>query len=584
MDHGTRQDHRQPGVGNPQAPDSVGGPPRYAPPPRRSRLTWLWVLLGVLAVGLVVWLIVSHSGPAGGAHGARGGRGGRGGRFGGLPTAVSTAQVAHGDVPIYMNQLGAVTPLATVKVNSQISGYLQQIAFTEGQMVTKGQFLAQIDPRPYQAALQQQEGALARDQAQLAEAQLDLKRYQTLLAQDSIARQTEESQAATVKQLEGTVKTDQANIAAAKLNLIYCHITSPVTGRVGLRQIDVGNYITPGLTNGLVVVTELTPIDVLFTLPEDNLPQIQGRIHAGAVLPVTAYDRSGATELAEGKLLTLDNQIDPTTGTVQAKARFDNGAGTLFPQQFVNVKILVDTLKNAVVAPTSSVLRGADGLFAYVVQGGTNAHTVAVRAIKTGPVDGDKTAILSGLQPGDVVVTDGSDRLRDGASVILPGDCVPSMPQAGGGAGRRGRHGGGSGAHGGAGARGACPGGQQPAGAPAKVGDNSTQQASTPDQGGENRGPGGKTQAMLAQLDLDADQQLKAQALFTTARGEVVTAAAQAGDDPTARRQAYRQAYDKAFDQLNTILRPDQKAKLVQIRAQMAQHQGGGGHGQGGGQ
>jgi membrane fusion protein, multidrug efflux system len=557
------------------------------------------VLLAVVVVGLIVWFIIAHSGGGSGA-GQHGGRGGRaGGRLGGLPTAVSVAQIGRGDVPIYMNQLGAVTPLATVQVNSQISGYLQQIAFKEGQMVTKGQFLAQVDPRPYQAALLQAEGALARDQAQLAEARLDLTRYQTLLKQDSIASQTVDQQAASVKQLEGTVKTDEANIVTAKLNLVYCHIVSPVTGRVGLRQVDVGNYVTPGLANGIVVVTQLTPIDVEFTLPEDNLPQIQARLRAGATLPVTAYDRSGQTELAQGHLLTLDNQVDPTTGTVKAKARFDNGANTLFPQQFVNVRILVDTLNNAVVAPTSAVLRGADGLFAYVVQGGANAHTVTVRPVKTGPVNGDKTAILSGLTVGETVVTDGSDRLRESAPVILPGDCIPAG--LGGGAGGRGGHKGGQGgqgggqsggwgghAGGGAGGHGACPKGQTAATAPKASADNSNQQAQTPDQGGETRGPGGRTQEMLAQLNLDADQQLKAQALFTQARGEVIAAAASAGDDPDARRKAFREAYGKAFDQLNTILRPDQKAKLAQLRAQMAQHQGGqggqGGQGQGGGQ
>ncbi len=592
MDQDTRQDPRQPGVGQPQSPVAPGQPRYAAPPPSGRRPPWLWVLLAVVVVGLIVWFIVAHSG-GGASAGQHGGKGGRaGGRLGGLPTAVSVAQIGRGDVPIYMNQLGAVTPLATVQVNSQISGYLQQIAFKEGQMVTKGQFLAQIDPRPYQAALMQAEGALARDEAQLVEARLDLTRYQTLLKQDSIASQTVDQQAASVKQLEGTVKTDQANIATAKLNLIYCHIVSPVTGRVGLRQVDVGNYVTPGLTNGIVVVTQLTPIDVEFPLPEDNLPQIQARLRAGATLPVTAYDRSGQTELAQGHLLTLDNQVDPTTGTVKAKARFDNGANTLFPQQFVNVRVLVDTLDNAIVAPTSSVLRGADGLFAYVVQGQPNNHTVTVRPVKTGPVNGDKTAILSGVAVGDTVVTDGSDRLRESAPVILPGDCIPAG--LGGAAGARGgHHGGGQGggqggqaaggqAGGRAGHGGACPKGQTAATAPKAGGDNANQQAQTPDQGGETRGPGGRTQAMLAQLNLDADQQLKAQALFTQARGEVIAAASSAGDDPDARRKAFHDAYGKAFDQLNAILRPDQKAKLAQLRAQMAQHQGGQGGGQGG--
>ena len=248
--------------------------------------------------------------------------------------------------------------------------------------------------------------------------------------------------------------------------------------------------------------------------------------------------------------------------------------------------MLVDTLKGAVVAPTSSILRGADGLFAYAVQGGVNAHTVVVRNVKTGPADGDRTAVTSGLNVGDVVVTDGSDRLRGGAKVILPGDCIPAGP-AGGAGGRHGRHGGqaagGPGA--GPGARGGgCPGGQQRAGKPTQAADNSGQQPAAPDSGGENRGPGGRTQAMLAQLDLDPDQQLKAQAIFTAARGQVITAANSAGGDPDARRNAFRQANAKAFDQLAPILRPDQKAKLDQLRAQMAQRQGGGGGHDGGGQ
>jgi len=525
-----------------------------------------------------------------------------------VATTVASAAVTRGDMPIYLNELGSATPLATVVVQPQIAGYIQAIAFKEGEMVKKGQLLVQIDDRLYRAQLLSAEAALARDQAALNEAQVDLKRYQLLLSQDSIASQQVDLQAATVKQDEGTVKADQATIATAKLDIAYCHIVSPVTGRVGLRQVDVGNYVTSSLTNGLVIVTEITPMDVEFALPEDNLPQVQARLHAGATLPVVAYDRTGVTQLAVGKILTLDNIVDSATGTVKAKARFDNGAGTLFPQQFVNVRILVDTLHNAVIAPTAAVLRGANGLYAYVVQGGQNHHTVTMRTITAGPAAGEATAILSGLEPGDIVVTDGSDRLRESAPVILPGDCIPAFPGAGAGHGghKPGAHGpyGGasSGGHGGG-----CPTGERQAGQPNAASisaasgsvssggpgsaDGSSDAApapagssqGVPGQGtaasaaGGSESGGGRTQAILAPLNLDAQQQLKAQAIFTKARGDAMSAAASAGDDPDAQRNARHQAMEQAFSQLEPILRPDQKAKLAQVRAQMAQHHGAGG-------
>jgi multidrug efflux system membrane fusion protein len=534
-----------------------------------------------------------------------------------VATTVATGSVTRGDMPIYLNELGAATPLATVLVQPQIAGYIQTIAFKEGEMVKKGQLLVQIDDRLYRAQLQSAEAALARDQAALNEAQVDLKRYQLLLSQDSIASQQVDLQAATVKQDEGTVASDQATIATAKLNIAYCHIVSPVTGRAGLRQVDVGNYVSSGLTNGLVIVTQITPMDVEFALPEDNLPQVQARLHAGANLPVVAYDRTGVTQLAVGKILTLDNIVDSTTGTVKAKARFDNGAGTLFPQQFVNVRVLVDTLHNTVIAPTAAVLRGANGLYAYVVQGGQNHHTVTMRTVTAGPAAGESTAIVSGLEPGDIVVTDGSDRLREGAPVILPGDCIPAFPGAGAGHGahKPGAHGPYGGAAAG-GHGGGCPTGERQAGQPsaasisaasgsvsgggpgASESANATSSDAAPASAASSQGVpgqgtaasaaggsvsgGGRIQEMLAPLNLDAQQQLKAQAIFTKARGDAMTAAASAGDDPDAQRNARRQAMEQAFSQLEPILRPDQKAKLAQVRAQMAQHRGGGG-GQGGG-
>jgi Spy/CpxP family protein refolding chaperone len=357
-------------------------------------------------------------------------------------------------------------------------------------------------------------------------------------------------------------------------------------------------------------------MDVEFALPEDNLPQVQARLHAGASLPVVAYDRTGVTQLAVGKILTLDNIVDSTTGTVKVKARFDNGAGTLFPQQFVNVRVLVDTLHNTVIAPTASVLRGANGLYAYVVQGGQNHHTVTMRTITAGPAAGESTAIVSGLAPGDIVVTDGSDRLREGAPVILPGDCIPAFPGAG--AHRPGAHGayGGAAPGAGGGHGGGCPTGERQAGQPSAAsisaasgsvsggGPGSSDASSSdaapapagssqgvPGQGtaasatGGSVSGGGRVQEMLASLNLDAQQQLKAQAIFTKARGDAMTAAANAGDDPDAQRNARRQAMEQAFSQLEPILRPDQKAKLAQVRAQMAQHRGGGNQGgDGGGQ
>jgi multidrug efflux system membrane fusion protein len=334
----------------------------------------------------------------------------------GAPVPVGVAPVEKGDMPVTLSQLGTVTPLATVTVKTQLSGYLVQVAFREGQMVNKGDFLAQIDPRPYQVALEQAQAQLGKDQALLKNAQVDLQRYNTLVAQNSIAKQTRDTQVSLVAQDEATVKADQAQIDAQKLNLTYCRIVSPVTGRVGLRQVDAGNYVQTSDPNGIVVVTQLQPISVIFTLSEDNLPEVMKRVRAGAVLPVTAYDRTGATELAQGKLDTVDNQIDTTTGTVKSRAIFDNDQLVLFPNQFVNVKLLVNTLHDADVVPNSAIQRGAPGTFVYVVK---PEKTVAVQKVKLGPSDGQRIAILSGLEPGESVVIDGTDRLHDGAKVTI---------------------------------------------------------------------------------------------------------------------------------------------------------------------
>jgi multidrug efflux system membrane fusion protein len=378
-------------------------------PVRSSAWTWLILfLLVALAAGGIAWLVLRpHAAPA------------PRGRFSGngpMPVVVATAQ--KGDVPVTLNGLGTVTPLATVTVRTQIAGQLMQVAFTEGQEVNKGDFLAQVDPRPYQLALDQLTGQLIKDQALLKNAQLDLARFQKLGAQDSIAKQQVDTQESLVRQDEGTVATDQAMVDNAKLNLAYCHIVAPVSGRVGLRQVDQGNYVQTSDANGIVVITQLKPITVVFTLPEDNLPAIQKQLQAGATLQVTAFDRTRSTKLATGTLLTIDNQIDTTTGTVKLKAQFDNADEVLFPNQFVNAQLLVRTLKDTIIIPTAAIQRGAPGTFVYVVK--PDDDTVTVRKVKLGPADGEKNAIESGLEPGDKVVVDGADKLREGAKVTLP--------------------------------------------------------------------------------------------------------------------------------------------------------------------
>ena len=340
-----------------------------------------------------------------------------------MPVVAATAESR--DMPVTLSELGTVTPLATVTVRTQINGQLVQLGFTEGQEVNKGDFLAQIDARPYQAALENAQGALARDQAQLENAKRDLVRFNTLVTEKSIAQQQRDTQEALVKQLVGTIATDQAQIDMAKLNVAYCHIVAPVSGRVGLRQVDLGNYVQVSDASGLVVITQLKPISVIFTLPEDNLAAVMKRMGAGATLAVTAFDRSGKTKLAVGTLSTIDNQIDTSTGTVKLRAQFDNNDEELFPNQFVNVQLLVDTLKGATVIPTAAVLRGAPGTYVYLIK---PDDTVTVQKIALGPSDSDRVAVTNGLKPGDRVVADGADKLREGAKVTLPGTEATTNP------------------------------------------------------------------------------------------------------------------------------------------------------------
>ena len=340
-----------------------------------------------------------------------------GGRFpqGALQT-VGASTAAIGDVPVVLNELGTVTPLATVTVQTQINGQLTEVGFTEGQLVKKGDFLAQIDPRPYEYLKEQYEGQLAHDQGLLAQAQMDQKRYETLAQQNSIARQQAEDQVFIVQQYAGSVKQDQGLVDAQALNIAYCHIASPITGRVGLRLVDPGNYVQTSNNSGIAVITQLQPISVVFSVPEDDLPDITPQFNAGTPLTVTAYDRANVHQLAVGKVVAIDNQIDTTTGTVKVRAQFDNENNTLFPNQFVNVRLLVKTLHDAVTVPTSAIQRGAPGTYVYVINAD---NTVSVRKVSTGPIEGNITAINSGLSAGDRVVVDGTDRLRDGLKVTV---------------------------------------------------------------------------------------------------------------------------------------------------------------------
>ena len=332
------------------------------------------------------------------------------------PQAVRDAEVAKRDIAIVLNALGTVSPLGTVTVRTQISGQLQSLGFQEGQMVHKGDFLAQVDPRPYEVALEQAQGQQAKDQALLEQAQSDLNRYQTLARQDSIARQQADNQVFLVRQYQSALISDQSQIDSAKLNIAYCHIVAPLDGRIGLRQVDVGNYVQNSDAGGIVVITQIQPISVLFSIPEDNLPAVTKRLRAGAVLPVEVYDRANVTKLAEGQLLTTDNQVDATTGSVKLRAIFPNQDDTLFPQQFVNVRLKVDTLTDQVAVPLAAIQRGSMGSMVYLLRPDS---TVTARPVTLGPQEGDFVSVTSGLALGDHVVVDGVDRLREGAPVAV---------------------------------------------------------------------------------------------------------------------------------------------------------------------
>lgn len=343
--------------------------------------------------------------------------------------SVVAAKVRRGDLPIYLTGLGTVTAFNTVTVRTRVDGELVRVAFTEGQYVKQGDLLAEIDPRPFQVQLEQAQGQMARDQAQLKNARLDLERYKILFAQDSIPKQTLDTQAATVNQDEGVIKTDQAQIDNAKLQLVYTRITAPITGRIGLRLVDQGNIVHASDAKGLAVITQLQPIACIFNIPEDDLPRVMKAMRRNPSLPVEAYDRDLKVRLAKGHLLTIDNQIDQSTGTVRFKGVFQNEDNSLFPNQFVNARLLVDTMQNVVLTPAAAVQRGPDNNYVYVVKAD---ETVDVRNVEVSAVQGDEAAIRSGVAPGDAVVIDGVDKLQRGSkvSVRMAGSGVESAAAA----------------------------------------------------------------------------------------------------------------------------------------------------------
>lgn len=377
---------------------------------------WLRILgiaLALMAVLGVVWLATrnpSSTTTRGRGFGANG------------PVPVGVAKAAAGDIRVTIDGLGAVTPLATVTVHPQVTGYLDRFTVTEGQMVKKGQLLAEIDPRPLRAALDQAKGQLARDEATLAKDKVDLGRYEALWKQNAISQQVYQDQAGTVGTDQGAVTADKAAVEAARINLEFTRITAPVAGRVGLRQVDPGNLVVAGGATAIIVVTQLQPISVLFSLPEDSIAPVMRQLAAGQRLAVAAYDRSMTTKLADGTLTNVDNQIDPTTGMVKLRASFDNADSALFPQQFVNVRLLIDTLHNQTYVPAAAIQHGSQGTYVYVIDKSDPAHPVSnMRTVTTGVTDGDKVAVTDGVKPGELVVVDGADRLSDGKPVLLPG-------------------------------------------------------------------------------------------------------------------------------------------------------------------
>lgn len=391
-------------------------------PRKRGRIVGtFFTLLTVAALGAGGWWLTHR-----GAGETRPGGGAGPGGFRRIATTVGVATATKADIPIIINALGTVTPAATVTVRPQVSGVIAEIRYREGETVAKDQLLVVLDPRPFQLALDVAQGNLARDEAQLQNAQVTLDRYRTLLGQNSIARQDADTQAATVKQLQGTLAADRAAVDTAKLNLAYSRITAPISGRVGLRPVDVGNYVTTGDAAGVATINQVMPIDVVFSVPEDDVQRIEARVAKGALPGVSAFDRTRSAALAQGSFQTLDNLIDPTTGTVKAKARFANESGALFPGQFVNIRMQLDMAQGAIVVPVAAVRHGNDGDFAWILN---DDNTVKLRKVRRGPTAGDMISVSDGIAAGEKVVIEGGDRLTDGQQVQLPAQAPGAQGQ-----------------------------------------------------------------------------------------------------------------------------------------------------------
>jgi membrane fusion protein, multidrug efflux system len=394
----------------PEPPKTAPQPPT-APPSRPRRKRWLWIAVVIaLALLAIFFLTRKHTPAAGQKTGAK--DGGRAGASAATP--VVAVQATQGNIGVYVTGLGAITPIYTVTVKSRVDGELVKVYFKEGDSVRQGDPLVEIDPRPYEAVVTQAEGQLTRDQALLANARIDLTRYQTLLAQDAIPEQQLATQRALVTQYEGTVKNDQGMLDAAKLNVTYSHITSPITGLVGLRLVDPGNIVHSTDTNGMLVITQIQPISVIFTISEDQLPPVLQKIRAGQTLPVEAWDRELKNKIATGTLATLDNQIDQTTGTLKLRAVFANDNRALFPNQFVNARLLQQEKTRVTLLQSAAIQRNTNNTYVYLIQ---PDNTVTARNVTIGTTEGDQSEITSGLSPGDKVVMTGVDKLQEGSKV-----------------------------------------------------------------------------------------------------------------------------------------------------------------------
>ncbi|HWC99904.1 MAG TPA: MdtA/MuxA family multidrug efflux RND transporter periplasmic adaptor subunit [Candidatus Sulfopaludibacter sp.] len=409
----------------------------------------IWVVFLLIIVGITGYAVWHAGEPSSAPKTSGGGGGGGGGRRGaGLgPVPVVVSKVTRSSIPVYLNGLGNVSPYYTVTVKSRVDGQLMKVHFNEGDLVKEGDTLIEIDPRPYQVALDMTRATLARDQAILANAKVDMERYQGLVTTNSIPRQQLDTQTALVAQYGATVKQDQASIENAELQLAYSKISAPITGVMGLRLVDPGNIVRAGDANGMVTMAQLQPISVLFTIPEDNLPQVSHKVRAGIHLTVDAYNRDNSKKLASGTLLTMDNQIDSSTGTSKLKAIFENKDNSLFPQQFVNISVLVDTLSNQLVVPVVAIQNGQQGTFVYVVDEDSKVH---LKPVQVGITTATSADVLSGISDGDRVVIDGTDRLIEGAAVRVrkAGELEnpPGFdPTKGGGKGRGSKKGGGKG-------------------------------------------------------------------------------------------------------------------------------------------